>query len=148
MTIRVGINGFGRIGRNYWRAVHAASAKGHGGGEQIEIVAANDLTDTATLAHLLKYDTVLGTLAQGFCFGIGLFPVLLLLAWSLQIAWQLGVVVAGAAAPRQHRARHRDSRDPGGRRERLDRPGRRLSRWLILLIRLSRRRGEEYEGHL
>ncbi len=56
MTIRVGINGFGRIGRNFWRAVHA------GAGEGIEIVAANDLTDTATLAHLLKYDTVLGTL--------------------------------------------------------------------------------------
>jgi glyceraldehyde 3-phosphate dehydrogenase len=63
VTIRVGINGFGRIGRNYWRAVHAASAAGRGG-EQIEIIAANDLTDTATLAHLLKYDTVLGTLAQ------------------------------------------------------------------------------------
>ena len=62
MTIRVGINGFGRIGRNYWRAVHAASAAGQSGA--IEIVAANDLTDTATLAHLLKYDTVLGTLAQ------------------------------------------------------------------------------------
>ncbi len=56
MTIRVGINGFGRIGRNFWRAVHA------GAGEGIEIIAANDLTDTATLAHLLKYDTVLGTL--------------------------------------------------------------------------------------
>jgi len=62
VTIRVGINGFGRIGRNYWRAVHAASAAGQSGA--IEIVAANDLTDTATLAHLLKYDTVLGTLAQ------------------------------------------------------------------------------------
>ena len=58
MTIRVGINGFGRIGRNFWRAVHAGA--GAGGG--IEIVAANDLTDAATLAHLLKYDTVLGTL--------------------------------------------------------------------------------------
>ncbi len=56
MTIRVGINGFGRIGRNFWRAVHAGAAEG------IEIIAANDLTDTATLAHLLKYDTVLGTL--------------------------------------------------------------------------------------
>jgi glyceraldehyde 3-phosphate dehydrogenase len=56
VTIRVGINGFGRIGRNFWRAVHA------GAGEGIEIIAANDLTDTATLAHLLKYDTVLGTL--------------------------------------------------------------------------------------
>ena len=56
MTVRVGINGFGRIGRNFWRAVNA---EGSGG---IEIVAANDLTDAATLAHLLQYDTVLGTL--------------------------------------------------------------------------------------
>jgi glyceraldehyde 3-phosphate dehydrogenase len=64
VTIRVGINGFGRIGRNYWRAVNA-EAIGMAGrippGE-IEIVAANDLTDPATLAHLLKYDTVLGRL--------------------------------------------------------------------------------------
>ncbi|MQA87285.1 MAG: type I glyceraldehyde-3-phosphate dehydrogenase [Streptosporangiales bacterium] len=56
MTIRVGVNGFGRIGRNFWRAVHAS------GGDSIDVVAANDLTDTATLAHLLKYDSVLGTL--------------------------------------------------------------------------------------
>ena len=56
MTIRVGINGFGRIGRNFWRAVHAAQDS------PIEIVAANDLTSPATNAHLLKYDTVLGTL--------------------------------------------------------------------------------------
>jgi glyceraldehyde 3-phosphate dehydrogenase len=62
VTIRVGINGFGRIGRNFWRAVHAAQDGGRGDG--IEIIAANDLTDTATLAHLLKYDTVLGTLDQ------------------------------------------------------------------------------------
>jgi glyceraldehyde 3-phosphate dehydrogenase len=58
VTVRVGINGFGRIGRNFWRAVNA------GGAEGIEIVAANDLTDTKTLAHLLKYDTVLGTLSE------------------------------------------------------------------------------------
>ncbi len=58
MTVRVGINGFGRIGRNFWRAVHA----GAGASAGIEIVAANDLTDEKTLAHLLKYDTVLGTL--------------------------------------------------------------------------------------
>jgi len=58
VTVRVGINGFGRIGRNFWRAVHAGAASTAG----IEIVAANDLTDAATLAHLLKYDTVLGTL--------------------------------------------------------------------------------------
>ncbi len=56
MTVRVGINGFGRIGRNLWRAVHA------GAGAGIEIVVANDLGDIATFAHLLKYDTLLGTL--------------------------------------------------------------------------------------
>jgi glyceraldehyde 3-phosphate dehydrogenase len=55
VTVRVGINGFGRIGRNFWRAVHAGEA-------DVEIVAANDLGDLATIAHLLKYDTVLGTL--------------------------------------------------------------------------------------
>ena len=60
MTIRVGINGFGRIGRDFWRAVHAAQAAGQA--RDIEIVAANDLTSPQTLAHLLKYDTVLGTL--------------------------------------------------------------------------------------
>ncbi len=58
MPTRVGVNGFGRIGRNFWRAVAAA------GGGDIEVVAVNDLTDTKTLAHLLKYDTVLGTLAE------------------------------------------------------------------------------------
>ncbi len=56
MTVRVGINGFGRIGRNFWRAVHSMGTPG------IEIVAANDLGDIKTFAHLLKYDTVLGTL--------------------------------------------------------------------------------------
>jgi glyceraldehyde 3-phosphate dehydrogenase len=60
VTIRVGINGFGRIGRNFWRAVHAAQAGG--AARDIEIVAANDLGDIATFAHLLKYDTLLGTL--------------------------------------------------------------------------------------
>lgn len=55
MTVRVGINGFGRIGRNFYRAVQASGA-------DIEIVGVNDLTDNATLAHLLKYDTILGPL--------------------------------------------------------------------------------------
>jgi glyceraldehyde 3-phosphate dehydrogenase len=55
VTVRVGINGFGRIGRNFYRAVLASGA-------DIEIVAANDLTDNATTAHLLKYDTILGRL--------------------------------------------------------------------------------------
>jgi glyceraldehyde 3-phosphate dehydrogenase len=53
----VGINGFGRIGRNFWRAVNTAD-----GDRGIEIVAANDLGDVATMAHLLKYDSVIGTL--------------------------------------------------------------------------------------
>lgn len=57
MTTRVGINGFGRIGRNYFRA---ALAKG----SDIEIVAVNDLTDNKALAHLLKYDSTAGILKQ------------------------------------------------------------------------------------
>jgi glyceraldehyde 3-phosphate dehydrogenase len=57
VTIRVGINGFGRIGRNFYRAALASGA-------DIELVGVNDLTDNATLAHLLKYDTILGRLGQ------------------------------------------------------------------------------------
>ncbi|SCL37087.1 glyceraldehyde 3-phosphate dehydrogenase [Micromonospora rhizosphaerae] len=57
MTIRVGINGFGRIGRNFFRAVLASGA-------DVEVVAVNDLTDNATLAHLVKYDSILGRLPQ------------------------------------------------------------------------------------
>ena len=59
MTIRVGINGFGRIGRNFWKAVNTT-----GSDRGIEIVAANDLGDVATMAHLLKYDTVMGNLKE------------------------------------------------------------------------------------
>jgi glyceraldehyde 3-phosphate dehydrogenase (phosphorylating) len=55
VTIRVGINGFGRIGRNFYRALLASGA-------DVELVAANDLTDNTTLAHLLKYDSILGRL--------------------------------------------------------------------------------------
>ncbi|MBO3129499.1 type I glyceraldehyde-3-phosphate dehydrogenase [Dermatophilus congolensis] len=57
MTVRVGINGFGRIGRNFFRAVAASGA-------DVEIVAVNDLTDNKTLAHLLKYDSILGRFPQ------------------------------------------------------------------------------------
>jgi len=53
VTVRVGINGFGRIGRNFFRAVQASGA-------DIEVVAVNDLTDNKTLAHLVKYDSILG----------------------------------------------------------------------------------------
>ena len=59
MTVRVGVNGFGRIGRNFFRAVRALNATG---AADIEIVGVNDLTDNAVLAHLLQYDTVLGRL--------------------------------------------------------------------------------------
>ncbi|MFJ6652577.1 type I glyceraldehyde-3-phosphate dehydrogenase [Microbacterium sp. NPDC091313] len=55
MTVKIGINGFGRIGRNYFRAALAQGA-------DLEIVAVNDLTDNKTLAHLLKYDSVGGRL--------------------------------------------------------------------------------------
>ncbi|MGI8614016.1 MAG: type I glyceraldehyde-3-phosphate dehydrogenase [Nocardioidaceae bacterium] len=57
MSVRVGINGFGRIGRNFYRAVQATGA-------DIEVVAFNDLGDDETQAHLLKYDTILGRLDQ------------------------------------------------------------------------------------
>jgi glyceraldehyde 3-phosphate dehydrogenase len=57
VTTRVGINGFGRIGRNFFRAILA-------GGHDIELVAYNDLGDPATIAHLLKYDSVLGRLGE------------------------------------------------------------------------------------
>ena len=56
-VVKVGINGFGRIGRNFFRAALASKA-------DIEVVAVNDLTDIATLAHLLKYDSILGRLDQ------------------------------------------------------------------------------------
>jgi glyceraldehyde 3-phosphate dehydrogenase len=57
VTVRVGINGFGRIGRNFFRAVEASGA-------DIEIVGVNDLTDNATLANLLKFDSILGRLNE------------------------------------------------------------------------------------
>ena len=58
MAIRVGINGFGRIGRNFYRAVEAlGDSQTAFGNEPIEIVAVNDLTDNATLAHLLRSTT-------------------------------------------------------------------------------------------
>src|SRR3954466_9565315 len=59
MTVRVGVNGFGRIGRNFWRAVDAQRVAGT---SEIEIVAVNDIADDATVAHLLKYDSILGRL--------------------------------------------------------------------------------------
>jgi glyceraldehyde 3-phosphate dehydrogenase len=58
VTIRVGVNGFGRIGRNFYRALEAQKAEGKS--TDIEVVAVNDLTDNATLAHLLKFDSILG----------------------------------------------------------------------------------------
>ena len=61
MTIRVGINGFGRIGRNFYRAIVESGA-------DIEVVGVNDLTDNKTLAHLLKYDTVLGRFPKSVAF--------------------------------------------------------------------------------
>jgi glyceraldehyde 3-phosphate dehydrogenase len=59
MTVRVGINGFGRIGRNYFRAAK---------GKDVEVVAVNDLTDNKTLSHLLKYDSTFGRLDEDVSF--------------------------------------------------------------------------------
>jgi glyceraldehyde 3-phosphate dehydrogenase len=64
MTVRVGINGFGRIGRNVFRAAHESDA-------DVEIVAVNDITDAGTLGHLLKYDSVLGPFAGDVSLGDG-----------------------------------------------------------------------------
>ncbi len=59
MTVRVGINGFGRIGRNFYRALLAQREQGSA---DIDVVAVNDITDNATLAHLLRFDSILGRL--------------------------------------------------------------------------------------
>jgi glyceraldehyde 3-phosphate dehydrogenase len=59
VTVRVGINGFGRIGRNFYRALLAQQEQGLA---DIEVIAVNDITDNATLAHLLKFDSILGRL--------------------------------------------------------------------------------------
>ena len=68
MTIKVGINGFGRIGRNFFRALLASGA-------DIQVVGINDLTDTNTLAHLLKYDSVLGRIGVPVIAGQGQITV-------------------------------------------------------------------------
>ena len=68
MTVRVGVNGFGRIGRNVWRAFDKLD-------HDVEIVAVNDLTDTKTLAHLLAYDSVLGKLDHEVTAGDGVITV-------------------------------------------------------------------------
>ena len=68
MTVRVGINGFGRIGRNFYRAVLASGA-------DVEIVGVNDLTDNKTLAHLLKYDSILGRIGRDVSFDEGSITV-------------------------------------------------------------------------
>ena len=68
MSTRVGINGFGRIGRNFYRALIASGAP-------IEVVGINDLTDTKTLAHLLKYDSILGRFGHQVASGEGQISV-------------------------------------------------------------------------
>jgi glyceraldehyde 3-phosphate dehydrogenase len=68
MAVKVGINGFGRIGRNLFRAAHAAGA-------DLDFVAVNDITDTGTLAHLLKYDSILGRFPGEVEAGDGLLTI-------------------------------------------------------------------------
>jgi glyceraldehyde 3-phosphate dehydrogenase len=74
MSVRVGINGFGRIGRNVFRAAQARVA-GAGAEDSIEWVAVNDLTDAKTLAHLLKYDSILGPYPGAVAAGEGALEV-------------------------------------------------------------------------
>jgi glyceraldehyde 3-phosphate dehydrogenase len=68
MAVRVGINGFGRIGRNVFRAAHVSDA-------DVEIVAVNDITDAGTLGHLLKYDSVFGNFPGEVTVGDGALNV-------------------------------------------------------------------------
>jgi glyceraldehyde 3-phosphate dehydrogenase len=68
MAVRVGINGFGRIGRNVFRAAHVSDA-------DVEIVAVNDITDAGTLGHLLKYDSVFGNFPGEVTVGDGALTV-------------------------------------------------------------------------
>src|SRR4051794_11326922 len=68
MAVRVGINGFGRIGRNVFRAAHESDA-------DVEIVAVNDITDAGTLGHLLKYDSVFGPFPGEVSVGDGVLTV-------------------------------------------------------------------------
>jgi glyceraldehyde 3-phosphate dehydrogenase (phosphorylating) len=68
MPVRVGINGFGRIGRNVFRAAHESGA-------DVEVVAVNDITDTKTLAHLLKYDSVYGPFPGTVAVGDGVLEI-------------------------------------------------------------------------
>src|SRR3954470_14305761 len=68
MAVRVGINGFGRIGRNVFRAAHESDA-------DVEIVAVNDITDAGTLGHLLKYDSVYGNFPGEITVGDGALTV-------------------------------------------------------------------------
>ena len=104
MAVRVGINGFGRIGRNIMRAAM--------GNRDIDFVAVNDLTNAATLAHLLKYDSVLGNLqakvevsGDGIAVDGDQFKVLSLRD-PAQLPWKdLGVDVV-EAAPCHFLARH------------------------------------------
>ena len=100
MTVRVGINGFGRIGRNFYRAARAAGA-------DIEIVAVNDLTDNETLAHLLRYDSVYGPFPGELERGDG---------WMSIDGRRIADVLVVAVLPGEHQsAAHLPRRRPGNR---------------------------------
>src|SRR5215207_3194204 len=114
MPVRVGINGFGRIGRNLFRAAHEA-------GTDLEFVAVNDITDPETLAHLLKYDSVLGRFpgrveAQGDAIVVDGKPIRVLSETDPgQLTWgDMGVEVViestGLFTKRDDAAKHLDAR--------------------------------------
>jgi glyceraldehyde-3-phosphate dehydrogenase/erythrose-4-phosphate dehydrogenase len=129
MSIRIGINGFGRIGRNFLRASANDPA--------IEITAVNDITDAKTLAHLLKYDTVLGGFkgtvsVDGDSIVVNGRKIKVLAEKELgKLPWKDGQIHQAAGRHPAHRkgrgqegrrfrSRHRSGRHPGHGRQRED----------------------------
>ena len=110
MAIKVGINGFGRIGRNIMRAALEKKA-------DIDFVAVNDLTDAKTLAHLLKYDSILGNLdatieARDGGIGVGNGDF-----FKVRLATRSGAAPVEGARRRRRVRRHRPLHQEGRRRQ-------------------------------
>ena len=121
MTIRVGVNGFGRIGRNFYRALAAQQAEGKN--TDVEIIAVNDLTDNASLAHLLKFDSILGRYPEDISLegedtiviGNTKIKALEVKEGPAALPWgDLGVDVAGVPAPKRRSGRRLRGKDLAG----------------------------------
>ena len=118
MTVRVGINGFGRIGRNFYRAVRALQQNE---GLDLEIVAVNDLTDPSALAPLLKFDSILGRLDVDVQASEGQITVgdKIVKVFAERDPGNLKWADEGVeVVARVHRLLHRRHQGPGARRQR------------------------------